>query len=118
MVENHRALDDVAQLTDITGPMVGLKSGDGFIRDFIDRLSHRIAEFPHEGPRQQRNVFATFEQWRHLDRKHVEPIEQILAKAPLPYRLFKPAIRGCNDACSALERLGSAEPFTLGLMQP
>jgi hypothetical protein len=50
MIEDHRAFDHISKLADIAGPVVFLKRGHRLIRDLVDPLTHRIAEFLHEGP--------------------------------------------------------------------
>src|SRR5579871_621761 len=64
MRQDHRAFDHVAKLSYIARPGIVNQRAHRFRRNLLDLLSHRIAEFLDEGPRQKRNVLGAFAQGR------------------------------------------------------
>ncbi len=46
---------------------------------------------------QQRDVLATFSQWRYLDGDHVQSVIEILAEALLPDRVLQVLVGGGDD---------------------
>src|ERR1700722_3324552 len=69
--EDHRTLDEIFQLTNISRPMPGRESVDGFGRNGFDLLLHAAAVLLSEVSDQQGNILRTFAQRRDADRKHV-----------------------------------------------
>ena len=64
-LHDHRALDQVAQLADVTGPGVlpqGVEAGPG---DRVEPLAQRRRRSPRRGPSPGRDVFAAFAQRGH-----------------------------------------------------
>ena len=72
-----------------------------------------VDQVPHE----QRDVLAPIAQRRHGERKHVEPVEQIAAEAPLPHFLVQIAVGGGDDAHVDVDRPRAAEPLDLAVLQ-
>ena len=107
LAQDDGALHHVGQFPDVAGPGVGGQAGSGQRADAIDGLSHPSREVDHEVSGQQRHVLLPISQRRNVDRKDVEPIEQIGAEvrlaAPRPAdRDWWPRSRGCSpssDAC-------------------
>jgi hypothetical protein len=87
------------------------------IRDLFDRLTHRIAEFLDEGPGQHRDVLAPLPQRRHFDRKHVEPIKQILPELAFLHGLRERPIGGGDHAPIDPDPLGAAQTLRLALLK-
>src|SRR4029077_16983712 len=63
-----------------------------------------------------------FAQRRHLDGKHVQPVEEILAESPIPYSGVQVAIRGSDHANVEVDRLPSPHslefPFLHAFQKP
>jgi len=79
--ENHGAFDGILQLSDIARPLTGGESagrGNGELR----RLSvHAFRGEPDKVLRERRNVLAALAQGRIINRKHAEPVKEILAES-------------------------------------
>src|SRR5271154_3972896 len=80
-------------------------------------LSHLSRKAPNEVLNQQFNVIAAFAQWRHLHRKHIETIEQVLAKRPGSCAGLQISIRGRYDPYVDVNRLVASESLELSLLQ-
>src|SRR5262245_37811778 len=63
--ENHCPLDHIAELTNVAGPAVGLKSGHVGVRDGVDPLAKSFRELLDEVPDQRWDVFDTLAQGRY-----------------------------------------------------
>ena len=49
-------------------------------------------------PRQEQHIPRSLAQRRHLNRKHIQPVIQILSKRPILHRYTKRPIGRCNHA--------------------
>ena len=72
---------------------------------------------PQEVHRQFDNVVTPLPQWRQDDANHVEPIEQVFAKASLRDQRFQVLVRGGDQADVDLDRLVPPHRFELPLLQ-
>ncbi|RMU45974.1 hypothetical protein ALP29_05253 [Pseudomonas syringae pv. avii] len=66
---------------------------------------------------QQRNIFATFTQWRQAQLRDVEPIGQVFAKAPGTGFFQQVGLGGSDDAQVHLDTLVGAQPLQLLFLQ-
>src|SRR5450432_9172 len=66
----------------------------GFSRIAIDKIF-----------RQQSNIFSSFSERRHLNRKNLEPIKQIIPERSTRYRCNQITVRGGDDTNVNLNRL-------------
>lgn len=58
-IDNHGILNNVSELSDVSGPGVLLQLSDTFLRNFLDGLAHGFLKFLGKGPNQQGNVFTS-----------------------------------------------------------
>src|SRR5262245_5869425 len=114
--ERGGALDLVAKLTDVAGPVVAY---EGFERCWMDAgnaptMPH--ASGGHESLGEQRDVLAPGAQRRELDRERDEPVVQVLTKTALG-DLGRELPVGCrDDAHVDLARSGVAHGYDLALL--
>ena len=113
---DDRALDDVAQLTDVAGPRVALEGQHVVFRDRLDLLAERFAELVDEAPDKERQVVSALAQRRDPNRKHVQPVVEILAERALRDALLEIAVGGGDDRRLDVDRLRAAKPFDLALL--
>jgi len=76
-------LDDVAQFADIARPVVALQRGHRGFGNAAQRLTQPACGLCHEIPGQQRNILAPRTQRRYRDRKHVDPVIQVIPERAL-----------------------------------
>ena len=67
--------------------------------------------------RQRQNVFGSLTQRRHCHLDHIEPEQEIFAKAPLLYLLFQVAMSGCNHPDIGPAGLIFSDPLELFFLQ-
>src|SRR5258708_9338538 len=91
---NHRALDDVMQLADITGPGIRHKKVQRLLVYPADALSCFSCETIDEVLDQQGNVFFSFSQRRNFNRENVETVKQVVAKCTFSDRSLQVTIGG------------------------
>ena len=115
--EDDRAFDDVAQLADVSRPGVALQLAQALLRNRLDRLAERPGELVDEGPHQRGDVLDPLAQRRNDDGKHVEAIEEILAKRLVADRVLEVAVRGRDDADVDLDGLRAPEAFDDALLK-
>src|SRR5262249_23594123 len=92
--QNHRALDEIFQLTNIARPVPTRKLLQGHSGNRFDALLHASAVFLGEVPHQKRYVLWTLPQRGNPDRKHVQAVIQVAAKLPIYDHLLQVAVGG------------------------
>jgi hypothetical protein len=65
------------QFYDVAGPGVALQHLHGALGDFVGAFAHFPCELVQEPLDQQRDVFITFSQRGHCNRKHLQPVPQV-----------------------------------------
>src|SRR6266481_846190 len=115
--KDHRTLDEVFQLANISRPMPTGELPQGRSRNGFDLLLHAAAILLREVADQERNVSGTFAQRWDADRKHVQAIVQVAAELAILHHLFQVAIGRRYQ--SHIHLLGSvtAQPFKLTFLQ-
>ena len=103
--QNEQTLDRVAQLAHVARPLELRQSLDGLRRDRARRHALAIRQHVDEVRDERRNVLAPLAQRRHVDRHDVQPIEQILAKAPFGDLRLEILVRRREHAHVDLDRL-------------
>ena len=95
--EDNGALDDIAKLADIAGPVVSLKRRHRFLADGrrTDTLFRRV--MGEKRVRQRRYIVAPLRERRHLDWNDIQAVEQIFAKPFLRHFLFEITGRRGNN---------------------
>src|SRR4029450_2793739 len=79
-------------------------------------LLHTPGEARDKKLRKQGNVFTTLAQWRDLDRKHMQPVKQVLAELIVADHLGQIAMCGRNHTYIDLDGLGASQPFKFPLL--
>src|SRR5262249_4742018 len=114
--QDHGPLDHVLQLPDVAGPVVGLQQIQRLLVDRADALARAGGVSPHEVLHQHQDVISPLSRGRYLDGKHVDPIEQTLAKGPAGHRASKIAIRRSDDTHVDADRLRAPDALELPLL--
>ena len=125
-VEDEDALDDVAELADVAGPVVGLELVDGGVGDFDAGAAVLLAELGEEFAREERDVLFAVAQGRDVEGDDVEAVEEVFAEVAAGDLLFEVFVGGGDDADVDVRGCGgadgveallveSAEDFGLGL---
>src|ERR1700680_4467411 len=78
--QDHGPFDNVLQLTNVARPGITAEQLQSLLADFSNSLAQLSGVPLNEIFNQFRNVFASLTQRRHLDRKHIQPVEQIHSK--------------------------------------
>jgi hypothetical protein len=97
-VQDQHALDQIAQLAHVAGPVV--------LAQRVERVGiistwgrpYCCAELLQEFLDQQRNVFLAVAQRRHEERDHVEAVEEVFAEVAAGDLLFEVLVGGGDDA--------------------
>src|SRR5262245_63513149 len=85
-------------LAHVAGPGVGDEPLLGVARELDRRPPALAARLLEEVPHEQRDVLAALAQRGHLDRDHVQAVEEVLAEAPLADRELEVLVGGGDDA--------------------
>src|SRR5262249_36232366 len=113
----HGPFNQVLKLTNIAGPGVGLKHiQTGFIYAlyFFPKLARITID---EVLDQHGNVFSSFTQRRHFNRKDIETIEQIAPESSGSDGSRQVTISGCNHPHVRPNRFRSTDTFVFTLLQ-
>src|SRR5262249_42572040 len=97
-------------------PLVGREAIHCILFDSVDVTPHARAELGDKELHQESNIAGAFPERRQYEWKHIEPIEQVLAKLPFTDRPGQIAIGGSDDAHIDLDRLRAADAFELALL--
>ena len=89
----------------------------GFGGDFELRTLQFRREPGQEKLGQQGDVLAAVPQWRYFQADHVQAVEQVLAKMPLPDGLFEVAVGRRNDPAVDTQGAGAAHAFEFSRLQ-
>ena len=87
--KNHCTLDQIFELTDISGPMVIRERRHSFAGNRVHVALHLPRILLGEVTHQHGNIFAALPQRRHLYRKNIQTVEQIAAKFPVRHHLHQ-----------------------------
>ena len=94
---DHGPFYDILQLTNIAGPVVSHQPIDRLAADAFDPFSNPGRKLVHEKVDQQGNVIQPFAKRRQRQRKHIEPIIQILAEGSFANALEQITISRRDD---------------------
>src|ERR1700676_2598753 len=117
VTQDDRALERVVQLAHIAWPVVAHQRRSCVRRQTRVRTSARSLELPKECVGQQRDVATTLAQRRDADVEDLEPIKQVLSKAPVRDRPPQVAVARGDDTDVSLGETRTAEPPELPLLQ-
>ena len=115
MREHDHALYEIAQLAHIAGPSVLDQQRQRVGGDAVKLAIVPCRKLGHEAPHEQRDVVAALAQRRQINTEHVQPIEQVRAKAALFDMLAQWTVGGGHDAHIDRDRRATTYPrdFTL-----
>ncbi len=85
--------------------------------DVVNPCAERLRELVDEAPDEEWNVFGASPQRRHFDREDVETIVEVFAERPLMNPLLEIPVRGRYDAHVDTDRLRTAEPLDVPILQ-
>src|ERR1700730_592390 len=115
--EKDQALDDVAQFTDIAGPIVFVQFGDGLRSEnfFLPAIlrGNLAGEMGHEVG----EIFRTLAERGEVQREYVNAMIQVAAKFIFLYQLFEVAVGGHDDPDIYLVRFFPANTFHFALFE-
>ena len=83
----------------------------------VDALAERLRELVDEAPDEQRNVLGTLAQRRHINRKDVESVVEILPERIVGDTLLEVAVSGRDDSDVDVHGFRASEPFDLPLLE-
>src|SRR6059058_2018807 len=115
--KDHRALDQVRELADVPGPRVPTERVQRLARDDLDPAVHGTREPLDEVAHQGGNVLGPLAERRGLDREHVQPVVEIVPEPLLFHHPKEVAVRRGDEADVDLDRLRTAVPLELLLLQ-
>src|SRR6266542_4289750 len=115
--QEQKPFDNISQLAYVPRPRVP--------KQLVDRLWLKAAGFPpvlvgdqlRKVLRQQRDVFQTLAQWRHSDRKHEDPVIQVLPERTFLDERFEIAVCRDDDACVDDDRPLATDAFQFAFLQ-
>src|ERR1700677_3164565 len=107
-IENEDSLNDVAELTDVAGPVILCQGVQSLFADFDARTAVLTAKFEQELARQKRNILFAIPERRHKKRDDVKAIEEIFAKVAFGDLFLEILVGGSDDADIHAQGLGSA----------
>src|SRR5258705_12367902 len=77
---------------------------------FVLKLLHKVFS-------KQQDIWLSFPQWRHKNRKHIEPVVKIFAKLALGDGLFQELVGSDDESHVDLDCFSTAESFKLSFLQ-
>src|SRR6202041_1549176 len=93
---DYGSLDNVLQFANVTRPRIRLKQFQTLFVYPADGFSCFSRKRVDEVLDQHRNVFSSFPQRRHLDRKNVKPVKEVAPKCASSDSRLQVTIRGSN----------------------
>jgi hypothetical protein len=115
--ESTGALDHVLELADVARPGIGLEARQ---RALVDPAKQRLTVppvAPEEVVREERHVPRPLPERRQRHRDHVDPIEEVVPKLPLPDEFHSIAVGRRHEADVHVDELGSADSADLPLLE-
>ena len=113
LADQHGLLHRVLQLADIARPGERLQGRHRFGADVEEVLAKLGVEAGGHGARQGGDILHPFAQRRQVERHHVEPVVQVLAKLALAHGFFQVPVAGHDDPGLAPLRLVASHRFEL-----
>ena len=117
MGENHTALNEVLQLTNVSRPIGIHQSLHRRFWDRPDTLLHSTGESRYKKVHQQLNVFTPLAKWRNFYRKHVQPVKKVLAKLIIADHAIQITMCSRNQTNIDMNGPRTSQPLELLLLQ-
>ena len=105
---DERTVDGVRQLAHVARPVIALEAIDGRRRERLRRVA-ALVELREEVLREELDIVAALAQRRHVQRKHLQPVEQVLAQPAGRHCVVRIAVRRGEDAHVRLDRAVGAD---------
>jgi GAF domain-containing protein len=116
-MHDHGPLDEVLEFPHVSRPVVRHQASHGLGRDLGGLEAVFLGESLPEVLCEQRDVISAFAKRRDANREHVQPVEQVLAKLIALDELSEVTIRGRDQPEVHRDRLASADPRDLSVLQ-
>src|SRR6516225_7586215 len=117
ITQDHRSLNHVLQLANVSWPMVRLKHFQSSLVDIFDLLSDLARVALREVFHQHGDVlFAISQRW-HIDGKHVQAVEQVASEGSCVDSCLQVAIGSGDNAHVNSDGLIPADALKLALLQ-
>src|SRR6266403_5419531 len=115
--EDHRTLDHVLELADVSRPRVATERIEAFAGDHIDLPIHAKGKLVDEVTGECLDVVRSLPKGRYRDREDVQAIVEIVTKTLRSNHFAQSTVRRGDDAYVDLERVCSADTLELVLLQ-
>src|SRR5437016_5657698 len=115
--EDHRSVDGVLKLADVTGPRVAQELLHHIGRNRLDAPAETSGVVRDEVAHEKRDVLGPLAKGREIDRKNVQPVVQVGAKLSRLDQLLERTVRRGDDPDVAPDRLRAADPLELLLLE-
>src|SRR5260221_4487785 len=115
--KDHRALEYVLQLADVSRPRIGLKQFERLLVDTLYVLGSFSRVAIDKVLHQQGNVGSSLSKRRYLNREVVQPIKQIMTEGPSADGGLQVAVGGCDHPHVSADSTIAADTLKLMLLQ-
>ena len=115
--EDHRSVDGVLKLADVTGPRVAHEPLHHVRRNTVDAPAETSGVVRDEVAYERRDVLGPLAKGREIDRKHVQPVVEVGAKLSRRDQLLERTVRRGDDPDVAPDRVRAADPLELLLLE-
>src|SRR5262249_20819280 len=115
--DDQRSFNNVAKLADVARPMIAPERLHAFAVNPPYFLSSEREQFLEKSLDETWQIVDSVAERRQLDRKHIQPVEEVLAELAVANRGIEVAIRGGQHADIAGDLGGSAEAPELALLE-
>src|ERR1700722_18498893 len=115
--KNHRALDHILQLADVSRPRIADQCIHRLRGDGIDLLAHIEGEMLRKVADEEWDVFCALAQWGNMNGKNVEPIEEIGTEFLLFDHGPQITIGRCDETGVGAKRARTTQTLEFPLLQ-
>src|SRR5437899_1614963 len=114
---DQRSLDRVLELADVPRPRVRHQQLPGVATQPRLPLAHPLAQAADEFLGEEHHVLAALAQRRQVNRKHAEPVIEILTELATRHCVREVSVGGDYEAKVGLERRGATDALELALLE-
>src|SRR6266849_4717638 len=115
--EDHRSVDGVLKLADVTGPRVAHEPLHHIGRNRLDAPAETSGVVRDEVAHEKRDVLGPLAKGREIDRKNVQPVVKVGAKLSRLDQLLERTVRRGDDPDVAPDRVRAPDPLELLLLE-
>src|SRR6266850_1720922 len=117
VAQDHCPLDHILELTNVTGPVIGFEQIQRVLADTSHPLAGLLSISFDQIFHEQWNVTTPIPKRRDLNRKDIEPVEQVCAEATVPDGCREVLVRRREHADVDEYRLVSTDAFEFSLLK-